>query len=112
MATHTMHLHPQPFEQIRNGTKTVELRINDEKRRQLQVGDTITFISRSDPDDTISVHITNVESFVSFEELYKSIPPESFGVKEGDSFESLYEYYSREEEEKYGVVAISFALAE
>lgn len=30
---HEMRLHNEPFVLIKNGTKTIELRLNDEKRR-------------------------------------------------------------------------------
>ena len=32
---HKMRLHNEPFELIANGTKTFELRLNDEKRRNI-----------------------------------------------------------------------------
>ncbi len=31
-ALHRMKLHPIPFEKIKNGSKTIELRLSDEKR--------------------------------------------------------------------------------
>ena len=40
---HKMNLNPEPFEMIRNGQKTIELRLNDEKRRMINVGDMIEF---------------------------------------------------------------------
>ena len=44
-----MNLAPSPFEMIKSGAKTIELRLYDEKRRAVKVGDTIEF--------------TNTESF-------------------------------------------------
>ena len=38
---HEMRLHNEPFVLIKDGTKTIELRLNDEKRRQIKVGDYI-----------------------------------------------------------------------
>lgn len=40
---YTMKLKQEPFEKIRNGSKTIELRIYDEKRQQVQIGDFIEF---------------------------------------------------------------------
>ena len=37
---HYMNLNPQPFEMIAAGRKTIELRLLDEKRKQIQAGDT------------------------------------------------------------------------
>lgn len=37
-----MRLHKEPFELIKNGSKTIELRLYDEKRQMINLGDTIT----------------------------------------------------------------------
>lgn len=67
---HEMRLHNEPFVLIKNGTKTIELRLNDEKRRQIKVGDTITFTNRSN-NEQISTVVINLHKYDSFEELYK-----------------------------------------
>ncbi len=41
-----MHLADLPFEQIRSGKKTVEVRLYDEKRRAIREGDVIVFTVR------------------------------------------------------------------
>ena len=41
--THNMKLNDAPFETIKNGKKTIELRLYDEKRRKIKIGDTICF---------------------------------------------------------------------
>ena len=41
---HEMKLNNGPFESIKNGTKTIELRLNDEKRQLLKVNDIIYII--------------------------------------------------------------------
>lgn len=38
---HYMKLYNEPFQMIKKGEKTIELRLNDEKRRKLKKGDTI-----------------------------------------------------------------------
>ena len=35
---HRMKLKTSPFRKIQNGSKTIELRLNDEKRQQVQYG--------------------------------------------------------------------------
>lgn len=39
--THNMKLHPGPFALIAQGNKTIELRLWDEKRRLIRMGDDI-----------------------------------------------------------------------
>lgn len=38
-----MKLNPKYFEYMKNGTKRVEIRLNDEKRKDLKIGDEIIF---------------------------------------------------------------------
>ena len=33
---HKMNLNPSPFKKIRNGTKTIKMRLYDEKRRKIK----------------------------------------------------------------------------
>ena len=44
---HKMHLQPQFFNFIKSGIKTIELRLYDEKRQQIHLGDTIEFTTDS-----------------------------------------------------------------
>ena len=44
---HEMRLNNEPFNKIKEGTKTVELRLLDEKRKALRVGDKIIFTNRA-----------------------------------------------------------------
>lgn len=45
---HYMTLDPAPFETINNGTKTIELRLNDEKRQLIRINDEIIFENKAD----------------------------------------------------------------
>ena len=46
-SVHNMKLNPYPFEMIKSGQKTIELRLLDEKRQLIKVGDTIVFTNTS-----------------------------------------------------------------
>ena len=56
---HEMKLNNGPFERIKNGTKTIELRLNDEKRQLLKIKDLIEFTNRTN-DEKILVEIENL----------------------------------------------------
>ena len=43
--THIMRLNTSPFEMIASGEKTIELRLNDEKRRKITIGDEISYVN-------------------------------------------------------------------
>lgn len=96
--THKMHLNETPFRQIQYGEKTIEIRLNDEKRQQLQVGDVIVFALR-DSDEVLEKEITALRPLTTFAELFTHYP------EVGDVF-TMRTYYSEADEQRYGVLAI------
>ena len=114
MKEHVMNLTPAPMQEIRTGNKTIELRLNDEKRKQISVGDTIKFINTEDSNDTLRVKIVDLFLFSSFAELYDNLPLLNCGYNEDNintaSPEDMEMYYSREKQNKYGVVGIEISL--
>ena len=106
---HAMKLHASPFEMIRSGEKTIELRLFDEKRQQIEVGDTIVFTSNS-TGETLSKTVAKLHRFDSFDQLYRSLPLLKCGYTAED-IDSAHPsdmelYYSAEDQKKYGVVGI------
>ena len=115
MKEHVMNLTPAPMQEIRTGNKTIELRLNDEKRKQISVGDTIKFINTEDSNDTLRViSFVDLFFFSSFAELYDNLPLLNCGYNEDNintaSPEDMEMYYSREKQNKYGVVGIEISL--
>ena len=114
MKEHVMNLTPAPMQEIRTGNKTIELRLNDEKRKQISVGDTIKFINTEDSNDTLRVKVVDLFFFSSFAELYDNLPLLNCGYNEDNiniaSPEDMEMYYSREKQNKYGVVGIEISL--
>lgn len=53
MILHHMKLKRSPFEKIKNGSKSIELRLNDEKRQKVQIGDFIEFSCLDHPESKI-----------------------------------------------------------
>ena len=104
---HNMNLNNRPFKSIKEGTKTIELRLNDEKRSLLKVGDEIEFTNR-DTNEKLSVDIINLHKYPSFEELYKHFDKVEMGYNKDDIAETkdMEAYYSKEEQDKYGVLGI------
>ena len=114
MKEHVMNLTPAPMQEIRTGNKTIELRLNDEKRKQISVGDTIKFINTEDSNDTLRVKVVDLFLFSSFAELYDNLPLLNCGYNENNINTALPDdmemYYSREKQNKYGVVGIEISL--
>lgn len=111
---HSMRLNPAPFERMKKGSKEVEIRLNDIKRRLIKVGDTITFTSLSDKAETLSLKVIALHRFKTFRELVEVIPMSKFGYPEDksrtDFTESIYTIYNKDEEQKYGVLGIELEL--
>ena len=112
--THKMRLADSPFEMIKNGEKTVELRLYDEKRRALSVGDVICFERMGEGCESLTVKVVALHVYHSFEELYRSLPLLSCGYLECEiesaSYTDMYEYYTSDEEKKWGVVGIEIEI--
>ena len=72
-----------PFEKIKNGIKTVELRLNDEKRQKIAVGDIIVF-THTETKETVSAKVVALHKFPDFEALYKALPLEKCGYAESE----------------------------
>lgn len=66
----TLKLNSLPFEMIESGIKTIELRLYDEKRRKISIGDMIRFILVDDESKELHVKVKELYIFPSFEELY------------------------------------------
>ena len=104
---HYMKLHNDPFNLIKSGTKTIELRLNDLKRQKIKVGDLIEFTNRI-TDEKMVVRVVDLIKFNSFSDLYKNFSKVSMGYREDEDANpsDMERYYSLEEQEKYGVLAI------
>lgn len=111
---HFMHLKEKPFQMIWEGHKTIELRLYDDKRRKIQVGDQIIFESFSDSGNRIVVCVTKLHVYKSFEALYASLPLEQCGYTDEAvakaTASDMNAYYLPEQQSKYGVVGIEFMV--
>ena len=112
---HHMRLDPGPFEMIRSGRKTIELRLFDEKRRRINAGDEIVFTNTASG-ETLHVTAVKLHRFDSFAELYDSLPLLQCGYTAETLAEAspadMEQYYSAEQQKKYGVVGIEVIRAE
>ncbi len=108
-----MKLNSSPFVRIKSGEKTVEMRLFDEKRRSLKIGEIIRF-TNVETGERIFARILALHTYPSFFGLYERFDKKAIGYKEGETAraEDMYAYYSEEEIEKYGVVGIEIAVME
>ena len=57
---HKMKLNESPFERIKNGTKTIEFRLYDEKRQKIKIGDKIEFSKVPDMQEKLVVDVIDL----------------------------------------------------
>lgn len=105
-----MKLSNEAFQNIKNGRKTVELRLFDHKRQKVDIGDKIIFTNLSDDNEEIAVTVKALYRYRSFEELFEEISLERCGFHNGENIEKatsdMYRYYSEEQIRFFGVLGI------
>ena len=111
---HEMTLFPKPYASIASGQKTIELRLYDEKRQSIQIGDHIRFTNTLDASPTTLCEVVQLHIFKNFAELYESLPLLKCGYTPEDVVnahpDDMLTYYSKEKQAQYGVVGIELKL--
>ena len=99
-----MKLRELPFDQIKSKVKIWEVRLNDEKRKNINIGDSILFRKLPDLFDGVVCRVVDKKYFTSFREMATVLSLKSLGLEESatvDDCENLYHtYYTPEEEQQ------------
>lgn len=105
---HKMKLNESPFERMKNGTKTVEFRLFDEKRQQIKVGDQIEFSKLPDLQEKLLVDVVELYKEDTFEKLFRKLYLDEEEITR--KTKAMYEIYSPEKEQKYGILGIKIKI--
>ncbi|MBQ3489857.1 MAG: metallophosphoesterase [Clostridia bacterium] len=110
--THAMSLKTEPFLQIRDGEKRVEMRLLDQKRKKIRVGDRIVFTHTENKDETVCVCVVGLHAYSHFNDMawdfsdrMLGIPPETENLNDMMSL-----YYEKEDIYTFGALAIRLAI--
>lgn len=106
---HILKLQPRYFDYINNGTKRIELRLYDEKRQKINIGDTIIFQKEPELKTTMRVKVIGLLRYNTFEELFEDFDIEILADKEMTKQELLNvlgEFYTPEKQNQYGILGI------
>lgn len=105
--THYLNLWPKPFKMISLGIKTIEMRLFDEKRKLIKIGDLIEFENK-DTHEKITCKVVNLFRFKNFEELYAHFDKSKLGYFDNEIAKpsDMNIYYSKEKIDTYGVLGI------
>ena len=106
-----MNLWNDSFEAIKEGWKTIEMRLNDEKRKVIKVNDIIEFTNTA-TNETMPCLVLKLHHYKTFNELYKNHSKISIGYKENEIAkpEDMLAYYSSDDINKYGVLGIELKV--
>lgn len=110
---HEMKLQPKYYDYILNGTKRIEIRLYDEKRSQIKIGDTIKFLKEPDLNESFNVKVTGLLRYNSFEEMFKDFDISILSDKsmtKKELINVLEEFYTKEKQKQYGVLGIRIEL--
>ena len=110
---HEMKLQPEYYNFILNGTKRIEIRLFDEKRQQIKIGDTIKFLKEPELNESFKVTVVGLLRYNSFLDMFKdfdiSILSDKSMTKE-ELIAVLEQFYTKEKQEQYGVLGIRIEL--
>ena len=107
--THNMKLKAIYFDKIKNGDKIYEIRLNDEKRQQIKLGDTLIFSREPELTETLETVVVGLDVYKSFNELVNTVPLNEIGFDKETKEEVIdiyHLFYNEENESKYGVLSI------
>jgi ASC-1-like (ASCH) protein len=104
-----MKLQPHPFDKIKKGSKTIEVRLFDEKRREIKLGDTIEFRREPEQTEIVQAKVIGLLNYKTFSDLANDFPNIDGDGKEA-LLERIYTFYTKEQEEKYSVLGIKVRI--
>ena len=111
--THEMKLQPKFFDFIKSGTKRIELRLYDEKRRNIELGDKIIFKKEPKLEEVVETTVVGLLRYKSFKELFEDFDMSLLADKsmtKRELLEGLEEFYTVEKQEEFEVLGIRIEL--
>ena len=108
-----MKLQPEHFDKIKSGEKIFEIRLNDEKRQLINIGDIVIFKKEPDLYEGVVCKILEKRFFTSFAQMAQvmSLKDLGFAGKNAEQVErKLHTYYSKKDEEAYGIVVFKLQV--
>ncbi|MHB0740832.1 ASCH domain-containing protein [Peptostreptococcus anaerobius] len=109
-----MHLKDKHFKMMKNGSKKVEVRLNDGKRRELKIGDIISF-KNLETGEELERKVKRIKLFTMPFRLLGRYRLQDFGdeYKETkDLLEEIHSIYGLVDIHRYGIMAIELSEVE
>lgn len=106
---HTIKVKEKYYNLIKNKEKIYEVRLYDNKRKQMKIGDIIKIFKEHKLVESLNAKIIDLVFFKSFEEMANALPSKQIGFdgwEINDIIKEYHKFYTAQEEQKLGVVAI------
>lgn len=109
---HEMKLNENAFNNIRNQKKFFELRLYDDRRKNIKIGDEIMFHNLANLDETIGVQVEALLIYPSFKDFFKDIDYRLCGTAKSleEIMNRIRTFYTEEQEKENGILAIKIRL--
>lgn len=110
---HTMKLQDKYYYYMLNGTKRIEIRLYDEKRKKINLGDTIIFHKLSNLEETFKARVIGLIRYNCFDNLLKDFDISLLAdksISKEELINALESFYSKEEQDKYGLLGIRIEI--
>ncbi len=108
-----MKIQPNYLQLVRAGVKKHEYRLNDEKRQQIQPGDSIRLVSNDNPNDYVVVEVLDRQVFPSWESALINYWQDDFSgtyYPFEDLMTLMSAFYSGQDIAKYGIVVFGIKV--
>lgn len=107
--TYVMNVLKKYFRKIKNESKTIEVRVNDIRRREIKSGDIIKFIQNNKTNKYVYVKVKKITKYNNFIDLFMAEGVDKTGhkgskIEQADSI--MRRFYTDNEIIKNGVIAI------
>ena len=106
---HELKLQPRYYEYILNGSKDIEIRLYDEKRQKINIGDIIIFKKEPELNESFKVKVVGLLRYENFDSLFNDFTIDRLADKsmeKSELLEELEKFYTKEKQKEYGVLGI------
>ena len=106
---HELKLQPRYYEYILDGSKDIEIRLYDEKRQKINLGDIIIFKKEPELNESFKVKVVGLLRYENFDSLFNDFTIDRLADRSMSKLELLEElekFYTKEKQKEYGVLGI------
>lgn len=114
MNIYNLDLRSKPFENIKNGKKSIELRLYYKNYTTIKTDDIIKFYKLPDRKEKLTVKVLELLRYSTFEEMFDSIDYNLAGPADSkeEKLNNIHKIYNKGMVKTYGVLGIRLAVIE